>query len=512
VMNSMKKVSFFTEFLPDELYHVLVLVPIKTSPTNSMSLLSAGDEIVFTKSEINLELNGIDLLSPHLDRLELLKSIAYSVQSNRFTLLSSPAGSGKTSVLQLFQKWVKVRCIYLSPYRATKELGISTSNCLKLLLQAGIKADDKSFPESSEPLIVMIDDAQYTYDNKDAWTSLMKEVVLWLPHSIKFIISATHIMKGGVESPVEFKSLPTFDRQDFLLSEAESKVFLDSPIGLRGDMKFDSLKQNIIIQCAGLIGSLRLSVDGLTAEFAKSQPTETNALLYYLSAGALSRMARVFGSDHSLPVDGILKDFVAECFTSGFTRSPRGLDDDDDLCFTRLQKAGILVVDQSFIKFSSIMGQRYFIQWLFPNRSLFAPPSLRALIEGCIQNMSGTVLDNSVVDGFPKEATFQHLLMEGLAKLTPPVCSICPELSKIFPDTQQTGGNISGEVDFYLNGSLRWGVELLVLGRGVTEHIDRFGSNGKYFKLGVKDYIIVDFRFSQDGQPTNVQRHEKRVS
>jgi hypothetical protein len=51
-----------------------------------------------------------------------------------------------------------------------------------------------------------------------------------------------------------------------------------------------------------------------------------------------------------------------------------------------------------------------------------------------------------------------------------------------------------------------------VLGRGITEHMDRFGLNGKYFKLGVKDYIIVDFRTSQDGEPTNVQRHSKRVS
>ncbi|KAJ3086375.1 hypothetical protein HK100_008721, partial [Physocladia obscura] len=290
-----------------------------------------------------------------------------------------------------------------------------------------------------------------------AWTCLMKEVVLWLPPSIKFIISATHALKGGVESPVEFKSLPyMFNRQHFLLSETEATVFLDSPIGLRDDMKFESLKRNVIIQCGGLIGALRLSVDGLTAAFAKSQPSETEALLYYLSTDAVSRMARVFGSDHSLPVDDIFKTFLAECFTSGFSKSPLGLSADDDICFIRLQKAGILVDDQGIIKFSSMMGQRYFIQWLFPNRSSSTPTSFRALIEDC--------------------------------------------------------GQISGEVNFYLNGSLRWGVELLVLGRGITEHIDRFGLNGKYFKLDVKDYIVVDFRSSHDGQATNGQRHPKRVS
>ncbi|KAJ1564934.1 hypothetical protein HK096_005462, partial [Nowakowskiella sp. JEL0078] len=48
--------------------------------------------------------------------------------------------------------------------------------------------------------------------------------------------------------------------------------------------------------------------------------------------------------------------------------------------------------------------------------------------------MSSSVLRNSTVEGFPKEATFQHLLMNSLARFTPPHCSICPELSKIFPN------------------------------------------------------------------------------
>ncbi|KAJ3339606.1 hypothetical protein HDU83_007573 [Entophlyctis luteolus] len=504
VMNSMEQVSLFTASLPAKVYHVLVLVPNKTSPTNSLSSLTAGDEIEFTQNSISLELNGINLDSPHLDRIELLKNISHSLETNRFVLLSSPAGSGKTSVLQLFAKWTKVPCKYT---RAS-----TGSSCFDVLRNAGIDMVTRSYNGTSGKLVVMIDDAQNSYHDRPGWESLIKEIPLWLSPSVKFVISATHSLKGGVESPVEFKSLPTFNRMHFLLSELEATMFLDSAIGLRNDMKFESLKQNVITQCGGLIGALRLSVNGLTAAFAKSEPSETEALLYFLSADVVSRMARVFGSDHSLPIADNFKNFLAECFTSGFTKSPRGLSADDDMCFTRLQKAGIMVEDQGLIKFSSIMGQRYFIQWLFPNRSSSAPPSLRVLIEDCIRNMSCNLLTRSVVDGFPKEATFQHLLMEGLAKFTPPACSICPELSKIFPVVNHTGGKISGEVDFYLNGSLRWGVELLVLGRGITEHIDRFGLNGKYFKLDVKDYIIVDFRSSQDGQPTNVQRHPKRVS
>ena len=51
-----------------------------------------------------------------------------------------------------------------------------------------------------------------------------------------------------------------------------------------------------------------------------------------------------------------------------------------------------------------------------------------------------------------------------------------------------------------------------MLGRGIGEHIDRFGHGGKYSKLAVNDYAVVDFRVSPDGEPTNVQKHVKRVS
>ncbi|KAJ3084154.1 hypothetical protein HK100_009342 [Physocladia obscura] len=285
----------------------------------------------------------------------------------------------------------------------------------------------------------MIDDAQFTYTNKDAWSSLVKTVPTWLPSSIKFIISATHSLKGGVESPVEFKSLPTFNRRHFLLSEAEARLFLDSEIGLRSDMKYESLIQSIILQCGGLIGALRLSVEGLTAEFQKSHPSENKSLLYYLSADSVSRMARVFGSDHSSPIDASFKNFLASCSTSGLTVAPPILGTDDAVCLSSLQKAGILVEIDGLIGFSSAMAQRYFIQWLFPYRSSTPPESLNALLKSCIQNLSRSLFVQSVVDGFPKEATFQHLLMEGLAKFTPPNCSICPELSKVFPDGNQTG-------------------------------------------------------------------------
>ncbi|KAJ3248455.1 hypothetical protein HDU77_008115 [Chytriomyces hyalinus] len=409
----------------------LPLSTLSAGLTAMTALVIKPKQVRFNQSEVNVELNGIHLDSPHLDRIELLTSIARTLETNRFVLLSSPAGSGKTSVLQLFRKWVNIPCVYT---RAGEG-----SFCADVLRKAGIDMVTKSLNNPSAQVIVMIDDAQNSYHDKSGWGSLIKEIPLWLPPSVKFIISATHSLKGGIESPVEIGYLPKFSRQDFLLSEIEATEFLDSRVGLRDDMKFAALKENITAQCGGLVGALRLTVDSLNAAFSESHPSESEALLFYLSADAVSWMARVFGSGHPYPLDDNFKDFLAKCFTSELISAPTGLSTPDERCLTGLQKAGILVEEGGFFKFSSIMSRRYFFKWLFRDRSSEVPQSLRALIKSCIEDMSCHLLAGSVVDGFPEEATFQHLLMEGLTKFTPPTCSVWPQLSKMFPGVNQTG-------------------------------------------------------------------------
>ena len=98
------------------------------------------------------------------------------------------------------------------------------------------------------------------------------------------------------------------------------------------------MKRVIIQQCMGLIGALRLSVDALTSGFPKSRPSETDLLLYYLSSNVLDRMARVFDSNYSYPVDTVFKNFLATCFISGFTIPPIELNSKDEICLNRYKK------------------------------------------------------------------------------------------------------------------------------------------------------------------------------
>jgi hypothetical protein len=144
--------------------------------------------------------------------------------------------------------------------------------------------------------------------------------------------------------------------------------------------------------------------------------------------------------------------------------------------------------------------------------------NLTNLLITAIKQISVSILRQSVVNyktDFPKEATFQNILYERFIALTPPTCAVLPELSTYFPSStpeEIIGDNIRGEVDFYINGSLRWGIELLVKSRGAKEHLSRFGEGGKYFPLKVNDYIVVDFTRNADGVLTNIIAHEKRMT
>jgi hypothetical protein len=362
-----------------------------------------------------------------------------------------------------------------------------------------------------------MDDAQNKYDEVAFWELLIKGTSLWMPANISFIISATHLYSGGKQSPIEFISLPRLSRIDFLLADEEAYQLLDfRNTGLPKNIRQHKILKDLLVkQCGGLVGALRLSIDALDKEFFSSKNDdveETLCLQYCLTDPFVQHMAPCFGSDHSYPVGNDFKRFLKDCFENkriwcnGFTN----LQDDDT--YSSLKKAGILVeLSGSSFGFSSQLAKRYYFKCIFPNRSQTAPSSLQELIRKVVSNMSSTVLKNSTLPGdFPKEADFQHLFMEGLALHTPPDCCICSELSKIFPSNTNLNSQqvIADEIDFYLNGSLRWGIELLVNGGGTGNHLSRFSQpNGKYMSLAVNDYAIVDFRRNVTNQPTNISKN-----
>ena len=136
------------------------------------------------------------------------------------------------------------------------------------------------------------------------------------------------------------------------------------------------------------------------------------------------------------------------------------------------------------------MSRRYFIRKTYPHRALNDPTNIIELVIESIRKISANTLRNATVNNhFPKEAVFQHLMMTGLTANLKAATNIYPEnLSVIGSDKK-----IKGELDFFINGHLRWGIELLVLGRKLKEHRERFIKEGKYVGLECREYVVIDF-------------------
>lgn len=163
-----------------------------------------------------------------------------------------------------------------------------------------------------------------------------------------------------------------------------------------------------------------------------------------------------------------------------------------------------------------------------------------ALMKAVVAHMSASTLRKAVkysTKTMPYDAIFHHLLLTGLHAQTPESCLIIPALSKYFPHTPPPPGHnpemvkgatgailppVKGRCDYYLGGALQWVVEVLLTGSGTSsgydsgagEPLSRLESDteGKYVGLAYTDHLIVDIRVNATGEPTPVQRNERRMS
>ena len=184
--------------------------------------------------------------------------------------------------------------------------------------------------------------------------------------------------------------------------------------------------------------------------------------------------------------------------------------------FAKLEDSGIILRSNGLFSFSSPFAKRYLFNVISPSRSANEPSGVVDLVIRAVSRMSASLLIRSIVpdsEDFPKEAVFQQLLISGLAAETPPYVCICPELGRRFPSaSDSTSSRIAGEIDFYVDGDIRWGIELLVGGDRISEHLARCGPGGKYAALNMLDYAVVDFRRGGQSVISKLKLDEKRMT
>jgi hypothetical protein len=486
------------------------------------------------------EYDGIQDMPTALPRSHLVADLFSKVTSgtSRFVHLGAPAASGKTSLLQLFRRFCGERgvvCIYLSMLledfkgELRDKTGINADRWM-------LEADHNGrcvCADSSKQFVVMLDDAQHRFGDKNLWTGLIKtDFERKLPNNIRFVISATYSLGTDV-SPVDFRTLPKLVLEDFRLSQEEVDEFIRLScvrMGAEraGGLLIDPVVRNVIAtNCNGHIGALSVSVREIVKRFHhNTSVTVEGVVSFYLSKAMFSLFMRCYSSGvESLPER--MQACLVRCLTVGQLFVTQ---DENPAVYRQLVRSGVLEeAEDGRAKFSSPAAASYINDLIFPRRSEMVVNTVRErgvfeLMKSVVAHMSGTTLRQSVVyssTDVPSEATFQHLMLAALEAQTPASCFICPELSKYFPpppsqvmDVEGAASlpEVKGRCDYYLNGELRWAIEALINGSGVGEHLSRLEGHGKYVGLAYTDYLVIDFRVNATGEPTNVQRHKHRMS
>ena len=191
---------------------------------------------------------------------------------------------------------------------------------------------------------------------------------------------------------------------------------------------------------------------------------------------------------------------------------------EDRSLLENMRRFGILKSDNNGVAdFQSPLARRFTLNWLHPERPTRNPSSIRVLLETALEKISRSALLSTMQSGFPVEAVFQAHLLHAFIASTPVGCRTIPEMSTLFRDESgEQGRRVEGRIDFYINDTLRWGVELLVNGDRVGEHLFRFTPHGRYATLAVADYMVIDLRRGRAGNLPhnrviwNVLRHEKK--
>jgi hypothetical protein len=249
-----------------------VLVTVKSDLYSFQATLVTAPK--FKTTNLSPPIHGLpDFFLP---RRGLVKKLTDIILVNKISLISSPAGSGKTSLLQLLAAaFLRSTCIYIPCNNSFNQEEFLRGNFVDVVNKNYVSKDFE------DNVIVMLDDAQSIYDQKQFWNKFLKlQDFLFKMNNIRFIISETK--NTPLErSPAEFIHLRSLNRTDFLLAQDESRDLLTSErIGLCKCLQIEDIINSIIEQAGGIIGSLRVIVDRLNAKFTGINPSKEQIFEY----------------------------------------------------------------------------------------------------------------------------------------------------------------------------------------------------------------------------------------
>ena len=165
---------------------------------------------------------------------------------------------------------------------------------------------------------------------------------------------------------------------------------------------------------------------------------------------------------------------------------------DGDSIAKRFIKSGVFATDSTNgnMKFSAPITRIILSHRLFTSSLAKSPTtSFEDFLTRTIERFCPTKLINSLgkgVNSYLLERTWQMEWYRSATTVVPMDATVSADVGPVFGS--------SGFLDFYVNGSHSWGIELLREGDKLQEHANRFGTGGTYSNIPLKKWAVLDFR------------------
>jgi energy-coupling factor transporter ATP-binding protein EcfA2 len=443
-----------------------------------------------------------------LPRSELVRDIIDAAAREEFVLLKGPPGCGKTSLLMILEHELggMGRNVLRVSMPAVRD-GTTNEDCNISAMEQmvdWIASLNRGGQLPSDPPGILLCDEIHRMYRTGFWDEFLKRGYL-TKFNVRIIAAATRVYVAEHDSPVKIVKF-SFDK--LRLSDEEAKNLMElHRFGLRHLFEAfeypgcqDAVQGAIIEQCAGhafaIAHSLRRldeaakhegnrSADKLIAEllsrnFANSYTriwSESNQRIFRFGKVAMEELQAAFLNDTkeiSSELQKLLnKMFITSCQDTTTTKT-----------WATLKP-----------KFLSPLTYRRFLNYLFPygGDPTYKPNSIRDLVLaalGCFRKELVRNNNNAGRNTLAKEGGLQHMFYAALTEVLSPVTEVVSEMSAIMPERN---GHGKGELDFYVNSTLFYGIELMRNGDRLQEHKERFKPGGKYFTPHIRDYVLVDF-------------------
>jgi len=438
-----------------------------------------------------IPVDGITSDRKSINRESLVQSVIDTAKLDHFVVIGSPPATGKTSLMQLIQADLEKQGekVFFLPLRQSR--GDVDWLFSRLVDGVGVNLRDRELTEKAlgnlEQVWILIDDAQNGYDKVywPFWEALVKDLHT-VNKKLRCVVAATYDLVS-IGSPVVFKHLPHISSLALSTTEAD-ELFVKLSRNQEW-ASWETFKSNLKTIAGGNVGVFVQGIvmlQKMNLETPRRILSEDRALSQLRSSEYFSWLSRCF--PHPQWFEPKHSDVVRNAIISG--ANGNFVKDLDNPELRILVRGGVLTVHG---KFTCLAAEWYYYNQLFPRRAVAAPETIDDMIVECVKLFSSSRLKASCnEDRFPKEAAFQQLFNETISSLLPSNNTITPEFdTKALLD----GKEVTGELDFYINGDLQWALELLRNGDRLQEHMRRFDfESGKYRQIELKAYLVVDCR------------------